>query len=417
MEATRNTADAPKLIAFENPQELSLLIRATAVVFADAKSKALLSRIERIAPSDATVLITGETGTGKELVARHVHALSHRRAEPFVAINCGAFSETLIESELFGYERGAFTGAQQSRAGWFETAHNGTLFLDEIGDLPLPMQVKLLRVLQEREVVRVGSRKPIPIDVRLIAATNVKLQQAVEAGHFREDLYYRLQVISLPLVPLRERTLDIPPLVEHFMALYSRQLRLHNVKLSQEAEHALQVYPWPGNIRELENVIHRALLVCQNGEVTLPDLQLPIIGHSALIRRLEHIGQNAAAAVSVAAEPAPAAEDTGTGTEVRFRSALHTLLEEGGPDLLGTLMDWIVSDAYDFGGRNQIRTAQLLGISRHVLRTHLRRSGLLASSQADAEDDEGEADPDADPPAAALSAPADGHRALDRSSH
>jgi sigma-54-specific transcriptional regulator len=406
MEDIRNTADAPKLIAFENPQELSLLIRATAVVFADAKSKALLSRIERIAPSDATVLITGETGTGKELVARHVHALSQRRSEPFVAINCGAFSETLIESELFGYERGAFTGAQQSRAGWFETAHNGTLFLDEIGDLPLPMQVKLLRVLQEREVVRVGSRKPIPINVRLIAATNVRLQQAVEAGHFREDLYYRLQVISLPLVPLRERTLDIPPLVQHFMGLYSRQLRLHNVKLSAEAEQALQVYPWPGNIRELENVIHRALLVCQNGEVSLADLQLPMLAQSALLRRLEHIGQTAA----VTGPALPSAEsttDVEPDAEKRFRSALHTLLVEGAPDLLGTLMDWIVSDAYDFGGRNQIRTAQLLGISRHVLRTHLRRSGLLASSQTD--DEDGEVD-------MTSSAAADSH-AYDRSSH
>ncbi|WP_018229127.1 sigma-54 interaction domain-containing protein [Methyloversatilis universalis] len=390
--------DAPTLIAFENPQELSLLIRATAVVFADPKSKALLSRIERIAPSDATVLITGETGTGKELVARHVHALSHRRSAPFVAINCGAFSETLIESELFGYERGAFTGAMQSRAGWFETAHGGTLFLDEIGDLPLPMQVKLLRVLQEREVVRVGSRKPIPIDVRLIAATNVKLQQAVEAGHFREDLYYRLQVISLPLVPLRDRPLDILPLTEHFMKLYSRQLRLHNVKLSDGALQALQSYPWPGNIRELENVVHRALLVCHNGEVLEADLQLPQLGQMVQLRRNES-RVDAPPAPVVAAQPAlaPAAGEATDSPpdpavdplERNFRAALATLLDAGRPDLLSTLMDWIVRDAYTVGAGNQIRTAQLLGISRHVLRTHLRRSGLLASQTDGSDEDEG----------------------------
>ncbi|MBT9516013.1 MAG: sigma 54-interacting transcriptional regulator [Methyloversatilis discipulorum] len=391
---TPQDPDSPTLIAFENPQELSLLIRATAVVFADPKSKALLSRIERIAPSDATVLITGETGTGKELVARHVHALSHRRNAPFVAINCGAFSETLIESELFGYERGAFTGAMQSRAGWFETAHGGTLFLDEIGDLPLPMQVKLLRVLQEREVVRVGSRKPIPIDVRLIAATNVKLQQAVEAGHFREDLYYRLQVISLPLVPLRDRPLDILPLTQHFMKLYSRQLRLHNVKLSDEALRALQAYPWPGNIRELENVVHRALLVCHNSEVSEADLQLPQLGQSPLVRRIEALAQSAPVAASTVAPASPGggsatSDDAGDPLERGFRSALQALLDEGRPDLLGTLMDWIVRDAYAFGASNQIRTAQVLGISRHVLRTHLRRSGLLASQTDAGEEDEG----------------------------
>jgi sigma-54-specific transcriptional regulator len=174
--------NSPTLIAFQNPQSMSLMIRATAFVFSDPQSQALLELIERVAPSEATVLINGETGTGKELVARHVHARSNRKTGPFVAVNCGAFSETLVESELFGYERGAFTGATQNKAGWFEAAHGGTLFLDEIGDLPLAMQVKLLRVLQEREVVRVGSRRPIPIDVRLIAATNVNLREAVKAG-------------------------------------------------------------------------------------------------------------------------------------------------------------------------------------------------------------------------------------------
>ncbi|MRW90679.1 AAA domain-containing protein [Duganella sp. FT80W] len=268
--------DAAKpLIAFRDAAQLSLMIRATAFVFADPHSRALHDVIERVAPSDATVLVTGETGTGKELVARHVHALSNRRDAGFVAINCGAFSETLIESELFGYERGAFTGAVQGKAGWFETANGGTLFLDEIGDLPLAMQVKLLRVLQEREVVRLGARKPVPIDVRLIAATNIDLSEAVRAGRFREDLYYRLQVIALPVRPLRERSGDVLPLAHHFLGTYARRLQVDDVRLSPEAERALLSYPWPGNIRELENVIHRAVLLSRAGMITSAELNLP----------------------------------------------------------------------------------------------------------------------------------------------
>ena len=178
------------LITLPDPDSYAMSIRATALVFADPASLRLLEYIELIAPSDATALIIGETGTGKELVARQVHKLSLRQNGPFIAINCGAFSESLVESELFGHERGAFTGALNARTGWFEAANGGTLFLDEIGDLPLSAQVKILRVLQEREVVRIGSRTAVPIDVRLIAATNINLAEAVQAGRFREDLYY-----------------------------------------------------------------------------------------------------------------------------------------------------------------------------------------------------------------------------------
>jgi sigma-54-specific transcriptional regulator len=265
---------AKPLIAFRDAEQLSLMIRATAFVFADPHSRALHDVIERVAPSEATVLITGETGTGKELVARHVHGLSTRRDKGFIAINCGAFSETLIESELFGYERGAYTGALQGKAGWFETANGGTLFLDEIGDLPLAMQVKLLRVLQEREVVRLGARKPVPIDVRLIAATNIDLSAAVRAGRFREDLYYRLQVIALPVMPLRERSGDVLPLAHHFLATYARRLQVDDARLTPDAERALLSYPWPGNIRELENVMHRAVLLSHAGLVTPTELSL-----------------------------------------------------------------------------------------------------------------------------------------------
>src|SRR5215510_4849420 len=181
---------SPSVLTYSHPRTVPLSTRATALVFEDPKSKSLLQHLRRVAPSNASIVITGETGTGKELIARYVHDESERNNGPFVAVNCAAFSESLVESELFGHERGAFTGAVSTKIGWFEAANGGTLFLDEIGDLPLSMQVKLLRVLQEREVVRVGSRQPVSLDVRLIAATNVNLEEAVVAGHFRADLFY-----------------------------------------------------------------------------------------------------------------------------------------------------------------------------------------------------------------------------------
>ncbi len=187
-----------RLLTFPDSQHQVLSIRAKALVFDDPASRALLAQAERVAASDATVLIIGETGTGKELIARHIHSSSGRRGL-FLAVNCGAFTEQLVEAELFGHEAGAYTGATSARAGWFEAAAEGTLFLDEVGDLPLSVQVKLLRVLQERQVVRIGSRKPIDVRVRLVAATNVRLEQAVAAGHFRADLYYRLSVATLQL--------------------------------------------------------------------------------------------------------------------------------------------------------------------------------------------------------------------------
>ena len=193
-----------RVLTLPDSHNHALSIRAKALVFDDPASRDLLEQADRVAPTDATVLIIGETGTGKELIARHVHTQSGRSG-PFVAVNCGAFSENLVEAELFGHEAGAYTGASGARAGWFEAAHNGTLFLDEVGDLPLAIQVKLLRVLQERQVVRLGSRKPIDVNVRLVAATNVKLEQAVAAGHFRADLYYRLNVAVLALAPLAQR--------------------------------------------------------------------------------------------------------------------------------------------------------------------------------------------------------------------
>ena len=370
--------DAEPLVAIADAPRTSLLVRATAFVFADPRSRALQEMIERVAPSEATILVTGETGTGKELIARHVHALSRRSSGKFVAVNCGAFSETLVESELFGYEKGAYTGALQGKAGWFETANGGTLFLDEIGDLPLPMQVKLLRVLQEREVVRLGSRQAVPIDVRLIAATNVDLAGAVRAGRFREDLYYRLQVIGLPLLPLRERPGDVMPLTRHFLQTYSERLHLGEVTLAPEAELALRQYPWPGNIRELENVVHRALLVCRNRRVTRADLSLsPLLQMAApspvpvVVAPMQPVYFAPAPAPEPAPEPAPVCEAQ------RFQAAWQALLDSGEQITFEALQLQLVVAAWESSDRNQLRTARYLNISRNVLRTYLKKAGVL----------------------------------------
>ena len=352
-----STPHSADLVAFPNPDALATSIRATAIVFADPASVRLLDYIERIAPSDATVLIIGETGTGKELVARQVHKFSHRHTGPFIAVNCGAFSESLVESELFGHERGAFTGALNARSGWFEAANGGTLFLDEIGDLPMPTQVKILRVLQEQEVVRIGSRTPISIDVRLVAATNVNLAEAVQAGRFREDLYYRLNVAALDLLPLRERPGDILPLAQHFLERYGKRLHLSSYAFSNTAEDALLSYSWPGNIRELQNVIHHSLLICKDGHVTLDDLHLnPNFGTSFRPNN---------------------ATTSDTPYLRALENALKTLYEHPIENLYDTLEDAIIRTAYGFCENNQVQTGRLLGISRNILRHRLKRFGYL----------------------------------------
>ncbi len=221
----------------------------------------LLETMKLAADSKATVLITGESGTGKEVVAKTIHRLSTRRDQPFVAVSCAALPETLLESELFGYEKGAFTGAQDSKQGRFELADKGTLFLDEIGDVPPAIQVKLLRVLQEREFERLGSSKPTRVDVRLLAATNRDLNEAVQEGEFRLDLLYRLQVVELRIPPLRERKADIEPLAKLFLQRYCTENERDLMELTPEVKRLLQAYHWPGNVRELENVIERGVVL------------------------------------------------------------------------------------------------------------------------------------------------------------
>ena len=232
--------------------------------------------IAQVARTPTTVLITGESGTGKELVARAIHHQGPRREGPFIAVNPAAIAETLIESELFGHERGAFTGAHQRRLGKFELAQGGTLFLDEIGTLRADLQAKLLRVLQQREIERVGGTRPIKIDVRFIAATNTNLKEAVGTGAFREDLYYRLNVVPIVVPPLRERIQDVPLLVEHFIRRDNRRFHKRIEGLSPEALAALNAYRWPGNVRELENVIERCIVLAESAIIHLNDLPLDV---------------------------------------------------------------------------------------------------------------------------------------------
>jgi DNA-binding NtrC family response regulator len=234
--------------------------------------------IGAVSANKSTVLVTGASGTGKELVARTIHQKGPWADRPFVAINCGAMSETLLDSQLFGHRRGAFTGAIADHNGVFQTANSGTLFLDEISEIPLALQVKFLRAIQEKEVTPLGSSRPVKVDVRIIAASNRNLEEEVKKGTFRDDLFYRLNVVPLHLPPLRERREDIPLLIEHFIATFSTEYNVEPKKLVPEAVEKLVAYPWPGNIRELQNVIERMFALSRSREITLADLPGPIAG-------------------------------------------------------------------------------------------------------------------------------------------
>jgi formate hydrogenlyase transcriptional activator len=257
------------------------------IIGKSASLRSVLSQIETVAPTDSTVLIYGDTGTGKELVARALHNLSSRAANAFVKLNCAAIPTGLLESELFGHERGAFTGAISQRVGRFELAHNGTVFLDEIGEIPLELQPKLLRVLQEREFERLGGTRTIRSNARLIAATNRDLSAMVDEQKFRQDLFYRLNVFPIRVPPLRERTEDIPLLVRHFVQQFGRRMNKHIDSIASDTMKALVRYEWPGNIRELQNVIERAVILSPGPalKVSLADLQSRV--EPAAIKRLK----------------------------------------------------------------------------------------------------------------------------------
>ncbi len=410
----------PVLLSLEGGNAQPLSVRAKALVFSDPISATLLEYIERIAPSDAPVLIGGETGTGKELVARHIHLLSGRKG-PFLAVNCGAISDQLAESELFGHEAGSFTGAVGKREGWFEAANEGTLFLDEIGDLPLPLQVKLLRVLQEKEVVRIGSRKSIPVNVRLVVATNVDLDYAVSAGHFRRDLLYRINIAQVKLPPLRERPGDVLPLAEHFLKIYSQRMGYRQPQFSAGAIELLLTYSWPGNIRELENVVHFALLVSSGDKIEPTHLkvtggwnngtnhqQVPQPVHQQAYAANNHQGfGNTTNAQSGSANSFGNNFSNNSGNNFNNGSSngddpmtaiakqLRRLFsEQGDSDHFDKLESLIVHEAFAHVRSNQVHGAALLGISRNVMRTLLKRHGLLADSGFNRTEDSAEQESD-----------------------
>jgi two-component system, NtrC family, response regulator PilR len=302
--------------------------------------------VEKVAPASSTVLVTGESGSGKEVVARSIHARGPRREQPFVAINCGAIPEGLIESELFGHERGSFTGAAERRAGLFEVAGSGTLFLDEVGELPPAIQVKLLRAVQERRVRRVGGTVDLPFSARIVAATNRDLQRDVAEGRFREDLYYRLNVIQLRVPPLREHREDVPLLVEHFLARFAFESGRAGVRLAPDAWQRLRDYDYPGNVRELANIVERAVTLADGPEIRAADLP-PAVARTA---------------------SAPAAE-----------AAAPAVLPEGGIDLqehLDAIERRLLDQALERSGGVKTVAARLLRITFRSLRYRLAKFGI-----------------------------------------
>jgi len=309
----------------------------------------LVALVTRAAATDTTVHVSGESGTGKELVARMVHDLSPRKAGPFIVVHCASLAETLLESELFGHERGAFTGAVKRKLGRFELADGGTLFLDEIGEISPSIQTKLLRVLQEKEIQRVGGESTLKVDVRLVSATNRDLKVEVEKGRFREDLYYRLVIVPLHIPPLRERPEDIPQLVTHFLAKAAPKVGRHLAGVSPAAMEALRRHPWPGNVRELENAIEQSMVFAEGEALDVGDL--------------------------------PAAFHTVSGASVASGALPVPHGDRALPDILEDLERQLIERAYEKAGRVKTETARLLGIKTSALYYKLEKYGLIPPNE------------------------------------
>jgi DNA-binding NtrC family response regulator len=320
--------------------------------------------LAKIVAAPVTVLIRGETGTGKELIARAIYQHGHRAHKPFIAVNCAAIPEHLLESELFGHEKGAFTGAIGTRIGRFEQAHNATLFLDEIGDMDLTLQAKLLRVLQERRIQRVGGREDIPVDVRFIAATHRNLEDMIAKGLFREDLYYRLNVATIQLPPLRDRAEDIPLLVSYFMARYAEDFGLGNASIAPAAVKFLEQQPWPGNVRQLQNLLRKALLKKRTFTITEEDVR-ELFAESTL----------------------PVASQEGQAFSQLVRQVLDRAVEGEIPgayaEMQRVMEHELLGAAIELSGGNKAKAARWLGLSRLTLREKLQQHGLNGKGQED----------------------------------
>ncbi|HEY4181876.1 MAG TPA: sigma-54 dependent transcriptional regulator [Kofleriaceae bacterium] len=355
---------APRATLYQDPEASGRY----GLIGQSTEMQTIFAVIEKVADTPSTVLITGESGTGKELVAKALHEQSSRKAEPFIKINCAAIPKTLMESELFGYEKGAFTGATSSKPGRFELADGGTLFLDEIGEIPVEMQVKLLRAIQESEFERVGGLKTIKVNVRLITATNRDLEQEIKNGNFREDLYYRLNVVPLQIPPLRKRQGDIPLLVTHIVKKFNERLKKNVSGLADDALAALETHAWPGNIRELENVLERTILFAKGGQIERADLQL----------------------TSGPSHPEPSRTTTSQPlAPIRDEDIEDEdgVVDEGGSAPSGSLKDIVRAEtsrvereliikALEETGGNVTQAARLLRISRKSLQMKMKELGL-----------------------------------------
>jgi DNA-binding NtrC family response regulator len=331
-------------------EELEENYRFTGIIGKSRKMEDVYDMVKQVASTNASVLIQGESGTGKELIARSIHYNSKRKGKPLVVLNCAALAEGVLESELFGHEKGAFTGAVKQKTGRFELAHHGTLFLDEIGDIPIPTQIKLLRVLQEHEFERVGGEKTIKVDVRIIAATNRDLLSGVREGRFREDLYYRLNVVTITLPPLRERREDIPALAGHFLARFAKETGRRIEGIAPSAMELLVRYDWPGNVRELENIVERAVVLEKGSSITPASLPLSLRDEAEAVCEL---------------------------TMPEGRGSLTELLED--------LERQLIVKALKDNGGSQTAAAASLGLKRSTFRYKLEKYGLV-SAASDNED-------------------------------
>lgn len=323
------------------------------IVGTSKRMQEVFKLVGRVAKSDVTVLITGESGTGKELIARAIHRYSDRKDRPFLAVNCAALPPNLLEAELFGYERGAFTGAVSSKKGLFEQANGGTLFLDEIGELPLELQAKLLRVLQEKEIRRIGGERTVKVDVRIVAATNRNLEEEVKKGNFREDLFFRLNVVTIELPPLRERREDILPLALYFIRKFSKEFKLPVKELTERAVEWLMSYDFPGNVRELENMILRAMIVSPTGVIDVEDLK-PSATFSGTPSFEEAIKNFVVEVFTL---------------EQKEKSNLYDLVIKSAERIL-------ISEVLRFCNFNRQKAAQILGIHRNTLRRKIKELGI-----------------------------------------
>jgi len=340
-------------------KQLGLLLGAGDIIGRDHKMRKIIELIESVADSRATIMITGESGVGKTLVARAIHARSNRKDKPFIEVSCGSLPESLLESELFGHAKGSFTGAIANKEGKFQVAHGGTIFLDEIGDAPMSMQIKLLRVIQDRVFERVGDNKTIQADVRLIVATNKDLDEEVREGRFREDLFYRIKVVSVDIPPLREKLGDLKLLADHFLKKYTLDNDKEITGISDAAMHVMQMHDWPGNVRELENAIERAVIFCESPEIQPEDLPL-----------------DASLAARPAAGPAGGDSPGGRGSVVPLKDALETPERD------------IIYNALVAFNWSRAKAADALGINRSTLFKKMRKFGLEAPEGVAADGDE-----------------------------